>query len=283
MDVTHKTCNKCGECKPLKEFSPKKSGKYGRRAQCKECRRVPHLKKQREARQLCEERAQNGEAVKLCTQCEKCKPLSEFSANTRSSDGKKAYCKQCRSEYYHANAEEIAKRTQAYYVENSETIRAYRRAYYRENEQHENQRNRRYYQVNQTTIRKKNALYRKRNPAIKKASEQRRLARKRNLPDTFTAEDWQRALEYFDHRCAVCGREPDEHVTLAADHWIPLASPDCPGTIPENIVPLCHGLGGCNNEKQDLNPRTWLRRKLNSISMRKLNEIEGYFQSLQHQ
>src|SRR5581483_2176482 len=57
------------------------------------------------------------------------------------------------------------------------------------------------------------------------------VARKRSLPDTFTERDWQRALEYWDYKCAVCGRPRGLWHTLAADHWIPLTAPDCPGTV----------------------------------------------------
>lgn len=37
---THKTCTKCGETKPMVEYSPQKLGKHGRTAQCKACFRA---------------------------------------------------------------------------------------------------------------------------------------------------------------------------------------------------------------------------------------------------
>src|SRR5512141_2961524 len=88
------------------------------------------------------------------------------------------------------------------------------------------------------------------------------VLRKRKLPDTFTDQDWQRALEYWDYKCAVCGRPRGLWHTLAADHWIPLSDPECPGTIPTYIVPLCHGEGGCNNSKRSRSPQAWLEAKL---------------------
>lgn len=92
----------------------------------------------------------------------------------------------------------------------------------------------------------------------------KRAARKRLLPDTLTTSEWKRAIEHFHGCCAVCGRQSDDLFgthTIAADHWIPLSSPDCPGTVAWNIVPLCHGVGGCNNSKNSKDPVEWLKGK----------------------
>jgi len=63
---------------------------------------------------------------------------------------------------------------------------------------------------------------------------------------------------------------------------IPLVSPDCLGTVPENIVPLCHGVSGCNNEKQNLHPQKWLERKFGEAEAKqKLLEIEAFFSWMQ--
>lgn len=102
--------------------------------------------------------------------------------------------------------------------------------------------------------------------------------RKRNLLETLTATQWEFALEYFGHSCAVCGRAQGLWHTLAIDHWIPLSSPDCPGTTVGNCIPLCHGEGGCNNSKHDLMPDEWLIRL---FGLRKakaiLRRINTYF------
>lgn len=97
----------------------------------------------------------------------------------------------------------------------------------------------------------------------------------------FTTQEWKRALRYFNGCCAVCGRQGKDLfgvIKIAADHWIPLNSPNCPGTVATNILPLCHGLGGCNNKKRDVLPEQWLieqfgKRKAGQIIQR----IEGYF------
>lgn len=81
----------------------------------------------------------------------------------------------------------------------------------------------------------------------------KREARKRNLPDDFTAEDWNLCLEYFSG-CAVCGARE----VLHADHWIPLANVECLGTVPHNMVSLCRS---CNFSKQDTPAQEWLEWK----------------------
>lgn len=111
------------------------------------------------------------------------------------------------------------------------------------------------------------------------ATEARRRARKHSLPDTFTSDDWQRALDYFGGCCAICGRPPGLWHALSADHWIPLASPDCPGTIATNIIPLCCRQDGCNNSKRHKDPEQWLierfgKRKAKVI----LKRIHAYFE-----
>ncbi|MEP7288112.1 MAG: hypothetical protein ABI947_20345 [Chloroflexota bacterium] len=104
------------------------------------------------------------------------------------------------------------------------------------------------------------------------------LLRKRELPNTFTSQDWQRALEYWDYKCAVCERPRGLWHTLAQDHWIPLTNPLCPGTNATNILPLCHGTDGCNNSKGKLLPEVWLHKKLGKRrAVRKLEEIQTYF------
>lgn len=92
-------------------------------------------------------------------------------------------------------------------------------------------------------------------------NEQRRRAKKRQVTEDFTPQDWQFAVDHFGGLCAACGRPSGFFHTLSMDHWIPLSSPDCPGHIPANIVPLCNGFGGCNQSKHRTEPQEWLTKK----------------------
>lgn len=109
-----------------------------------------------------------------------------------------------------------------------------------------------------------------------------RRARKRSLRDDFTIEQQQYALEHFNHCCAACGRQFHDlfgERTLSLDHWIPLSSPDCPGTTVTNMIPLCHGIDGCNSRKNARDPNEWLVSQFGKRKAREiLGRIEAYFE-----
>jgi len=138
--------------------------------------------------------------------------------------------------------------------------------------------NRKWYRKHADYKRAKRREWTHNNPKKSRMHGHRWRTRQRQLDWTFDAQDWQRAIDYFGGRCAVCGRPPGLWHTLAMDHWIPLSSSDCPGTIRTNILPLCHGIDGCNNSKKDRDPVAWLfdefgPRKAKTI----LKRIDDYF------
>jgi hypothetical protein len=109
--------------------------------------------------------------------------------------------------------------------------------------------------------------------------------RKTALPITFTTETADILMGYFNHSCAICGCVAQERRMLVFDHWIPLSHPRCPGTVPENIIVLCHSLtgdkGGCNNIKRYMLPDAWLRQKHPDKASEMLNKINAYFEYIQ--
>jgi 5-methylcytosine-specific restriction endonuclease McrA len=118
------------------------------------------------------------------------------------------------------------------------------------------------------------------NPEKVKVKAHRRRARKRNLSDSLTAQDWNACLEYWQRRCAYCSNPEGllKHTKLHADHYLPLASPECPGTTPANILPAC---AACNHSKQDTDPATWLERKFGRRKAAEiLDRIRAYFDSV---
>lgn len=114
----------------------------------------------------------------------------------------------------------------------------------------------------------------------------KRRARKRALPDDLTREQWVFALQYFDYRCAVCGRTEDLWTRIVKDHWVPLTSGG--GTTASNIVPLCHskkgnpaGEVGCNSSKHNKEPMEWLVERFGQRKAKKIiTRIETYFQAV---
>lgn len=85
--------------------------------------------------------------------------------------------------------------------------------------------------------------------------------RKASLPNTLTTQQWNACLDYWQFACAVCGCSSLDGFMITADHWIPLSSPNCPGTIATNTIPLCQGVDGCNNRKGNFDPDVWLIRQ----------------------
>ena len=149
---------------------------------------------------------------------------------------------------------------------------------------------RRYREKNLEKDRQHSRDYRKKNPQIVKTSiqkwcaenperlkviKQKRLARKRNLPDTLTIEEWEYAISYWNDCCAYCYKEVE---SLTLDHYIPLSHSDCPGTVAHNIIPACQS---CNSSKSDGDVIYWLswRFEEKESSVIHANIIE-YFESL---
>lgn len=229
---------------------------------------------------------------KRCTKCDEYKSRDQFSRQSRSRDGLQSECKDCNREYRQSNAEHRREYQREYNQVNAESIRDRKRIYRQKNAEwiREYERNRRktnakqldeyirnYRQVNSTRILETVHKYRQtlKGKAVERAHGHRRRARKKSLPNSFTATDWQIALDYFDHACAVCGQ--GLMFNSHGDHWIALNAPNCPGTIPWNMVPLCNT---CNTSKKDSQPDDWLMKRFGKRKGRAiLNRIEAFLDS----
>ncbi len=132
--------------------------------------------------------------------------------------------------------------------------------------------------------RRENRAYYHKNKQKRFVINARYRANKRGLPKGFTIEQWQYAINYFSGCCAMCGRQLNDLFgthKAAMDHWIPIAyeGNDNPGTVAANIVPLCHGAGGCNNSKNATMPDVWLRQHYTEKQARQIEKrIEEYFE-----
>jgi len=115
--------------------------------------------------------------------------------------------------------------------------------------------------------------------------KQRQRAGTLGVVDTWTPEQWKAALQYFNHCCAICGRQLKDLFgthTAAADHWIALSKGGSTTAI--NILPLCHGEDGCNNSKGNKDPVEWLIERFGKRkAKKKLAEIEAYFKWVRQQ
>lgn len=198
----------------------------------------------------------NYNGLRFCNTCHQDKAPSEFSLS-KAGDGLSVHCKACQS----------AKRKMRYYA-NVEKRRSEGRAYYRAHRDMKLIAGREWRIANPDKCRTYSRL-----------NQVKRRALRRKYPQRFSEADWQNCLVYWGGRCAICKRLPGNGRKLSMDHWIPLTDPDCPGTVAINIIPLCHGIGGCNNSKGQKRPDIWLTERYGSILANIfLKRIEAYFE-----
>lgn len=178
---------------------------------------------------------------------------------------------------YQADPKKLRARKKADYAKHRDKRRAHNRDYYWDHVEERAASNKAWRVRTYGHIWLRKAIERLLNPATeakrakKRLWQARRKARKLGLPDTFTAEQRLFMLQYWGYACAICGNQEGFVWTLADDHWVPISHPACPGTVATNMIPLCHGQGGCNNAKHDTDPHTWL---LQRFDPRKVARIE---------
>jgi len=226
--------------------------------------------------------------LKRCSKCGEEKPATReyFPRSKHSLSGCDSWCHECRrldqqqrrkrdpesskianKRAYEKHRQKRIRGQRDYYNSTKDVRRAVARAYYANHRDVRREYGRKYY-IN--------------NPHIQKSAGIKYNTRKKQLPAEFTAKQWAECLAYWGYKCVICGRTAGLWHTLAADHWIPINSKDCPGSVATNMIPLCHcykdGVDGCNNSKGARNPIEWLVGRLGKRkAAKKLAEIEKYF------
>lgn len=260
MTTPCKTCSRCGkDYPPTAEFFTVENGKI--RNPCRKCeservRAWKHLNPERAKAAVADWKTRNTER------------LSAYSA-----------------QYRHDRRDHIREIQKQYRESHRDELRLKKSLYHAKNRARDNARTRKNYHRDIEANREKHRQYQRENLDVFRATFHRRRARKLKLPDTFSTSDWERALNHFDHRCAACGRPVGLWHTLAPDHWIPLSHPDCPGTVPHNIVPLCHAKAGgqlcCNNTKSNRDAIEWLNATFGKRRAKEIRaRVEVFFASL---
>lgn len=216
------------------------------------------LKQQAESRERCREETRKKDAARRETNREKIR-VADRAAYAANPERKKAY-------------------SRARNLEKKEEIREYNRLRNAANPEPGIQRSIQWQKDNRE---RRNARERERHklhPEMHRTRNARRRARKLGLPDTFTTDQEAFMLSYWHNTCAVCGNQEGFFWQLVADHFVPLSSPECPGTVASNMIPLCDGQGGCNTSKKNKDMQTWLLTKVNSQKAgRILQAIAVYF------
>lgn len=243
-----KICAKCGALKDISEFGT------DHRTQCKQCL----ARKARAWRVRNPTKVRKMAITYYATHREKI--LTKHRGNK---EHRTAYMQ----EYRNTHAEKLQKYSQEY-------TRAYRQKYGAEL----SAKNKKWVLANHERRKISNRMWHTKNPHASQQIRQRRRALKQSLPSTLTATEIQFCRQYFHYACAVCGREEGFQWTIALDHWIPLIAPECPGTVASNIIPLCHGIQGCNNMKKAQEASAWVTATFGKQKARIiLKRIQQYF------
>lgn len=192
-------------------------------------------------------------ARKTCTRCGQTKALEEFNRNRQEKNGRHAYCKACQREY---NAR--------YRAENRERQREYAARWRAENRERERERVARWHAENRERRREYAARWRaenKDNPEYReqaRASDARRRARKRGLPDDGSGiADWLSHMEESDvWFCHLCGGAFAAEDEIHWDHRDPVSTGTA-GTVLSNMS-AAHA--ACNISRGNTPLREWSTR-----------------------
>lgn len=267
-------CTQCGESKPAttEYFYVDRSNKAGLTPQCIACRKAAWAANAdvRNARAR-QKWADNREEINARLRARRAANRDAYNERTRQwKAANREKVNQANREWHAKNREAISEKARAKREANPQWAKDRANRWYVRHKESELPRRRELRQGNLTQYRKSGA-----------AKERARQARKAELPSSYTTKQWQAALDYFGGCCAACGRQPGLFHTLAMDHWIPVSSPNCPGHIATNIVPLCHGMGGCNNSKSNQEPLEWALQKFGKRKGKEVvARIQTYFDAI---
>lgn len=250
---------------------------------------------------------------KRCTKCGEWRLATPQFFRWSQKEGIRQPCRVCsrqaNAEYNCCNRDKKREASQRYRVQNLDKVQEKDRRYYqsvakyklrkrRYVPQQDRERSKRYYTQNKQKVIARQSEYRRKHPEkereygrryrashpdVQRAKHHRRRARKRDLPNTLTANEWRQAVAYFEGCCAYCGSRPGllPGMQMSADHWIPLIDPQCPGTTQANILPSCKS---CNSSKHDRNGKEWLISRYGKRNAGKIiARIERYFSSIAEQ
>lgn len=224
-----KRCTKCGRLYPAtKEFYPKrKSSKDGLRNECRICT----------SKYLKQYRQNNKDQIK--------KNAKDNALHNK--EKLKQYQKQWRA----AHQEYIKAYRKYHYAKHKNKILTYSKQWREANKDELAQRKHEYYKKHKKEARIRNHRYE---------------AKRRDLPATLSKEQWDYAVEVFDHRCAYCGAKGK----LVQEHFVPVKRGG--EYTHNNIIPSCVR---CNSSKSDSIFSEWYQKQ-SFYSKRKEQKILSF-------
>lgn len=210
-----------------------------------------------------------GVNARICTKCGTLKRFEKFNKQKTGKYGVTSKCKECQNKYkrtYYQNNKEYKKK---YYENNKDKIKEY----------YQNNKNeiKKYYQNNKEHIKEKVKEYQKNNKdkikENKKIRNHKRRTLKQNSGGSYTVEQWNESLKYFNNKCAYSGK-PMEQVSV--EHIIPITKGGT--SYIWNIVP-CEAI--LNYSKQDKDLLEWYKEQ-EFYSEERLNKIYEYIEYMKN-
>lgn len=265
-----KRCSKCKIEKPATpEFFVKNSAcKDGLHTQCKDCKNARGKQSWEENKEKRNSRRRQKYWDDPKTRQRNLDYLRKWGDENRDKQ------LEIKRQAYWENREQNLQQSREWRLKNPEYRKTYDREYAKKNKAQLHKRKTEWANNNRERIRQQRRAAYTNNPHARRLEGLLRDARKRELPNTFTKDEYYRMLEYWGNACAISG----EKELLQIDHWIPLNSPNCPGTVAGNMIPLSRSL---NFSKQDTDPVTWLIWKFGEEEgLKHLAKIEAYFEWL---
>lgn len=276
--IPEKQCSKCKQFKPatVEYFFKDSRLKSFFIAKCKDCKAEESRSPERYQYQK-EWRLKNSVRINENAKTRRDKDPEKYNEYQRDWRAKHPglqaqYSKKCRD----ANIEEYRAKDREYYKNNSEKRKANSKRWRDNNPD----------KVILWYPKQKKYENSEHGKSVRKSITERRRARELNLPSL--PFDQRILMDYWNGCCAICGNPRGMWHTIALDHWIAIkdARFDNPGTVPWNLVPMCHSLPNkpygepcCNNSKNSKDPIEWLVEKLGKRKAKqKLNEILDYFE-----
>lgn len=272
--IPTRRCNICEEEYPLTSeyFNRGKGNRGGFLPTCKPCHAQLQATRVENMIKRNQEQGYEVPATKVCSVCGTEYPATRehFYPRKEARDGLRKDCRKCfdakQNEWKARNADRV-----------KETSRAKTNRYRGRNRDKVLASTREWKAANKDKIQ----AYRDANKRAFALYARRRRDRKAGLADDLTLAQWQAAVDHFCGCCAYCGRQPDLFQTLCVEHFIPISSPDCPGTTVSNILPACAGVAGCNNKKHNKEPHSWVIATFGKAKGAKiLKRIREYFDSV---
>lgn len=283
-DISLTPSKKCTICERdllcTKEFyRTHPTGLYGFRSICKDCQ----IKRAREKRNTVEEKAK----IKQRESTPEYRAYRREYMRQRRQDPSFREQARIRALEYSRRPEVIAKNKERYNDPSvKKVIRSRQREYQRRD--YVKEKNKKY--AERDTRKSYIQRYRKteKGHSLLAIGRVKRRTREAEIPFCFSKDDWNKCLRWWDYRCCICGKTVGLWHTIAIEHWIPVSDkrPDNPGTVPWNIVPMCHARPGmpagkscCNNSKSSHDPETWLAKRVGKRKAKRvLKRVYEYFE-----